>query len=557
LSLGSLTALVVYTFRQFLSAPLWYDEQWRALGVSVHGALWRNVKEFVGGPSALGWLAIERLFVDVLGNRAVALRLPNFVALFFVGLATYVLARRFTPPLASLLVAVLVILDVPMLAYGLQLKPYLMEAAASAAILGLWLGVQPAPPPTAGEAAGGDRASLARLLGRLLPSYLAITALVLIATPTLFLLPGLLGYDVVRAFRRGGAEKITRWALAGMVAVAGAAHYMAFLRPQHPDVGASYWNPAYLPVHDGLPAMLRFLGTQLPWIPRMIASAGLLPPDTIYPGVRNLSLARPIIPVLTSVTVAAASVALVMGTASALRRRELRPVAVVVLVALVSQLAASGERAWPFGANRSNLFLVPLLAVLAAGGITAAVRSARRSRLVLVGVAVLSVALLGVVPLQGTRLRQLSEDGNGSGIYWGMARAVADVRAHARPTDVVVLADPNPPGSADFAGWLYFMYDYEGLPPAARSRPPVARSRTALLQGLPMDRVGAFLAAHPSSQRAYVLELWDLGTADMYPDSVAGLQTLGWCATRWRPVPATGLMIQFERGCQPSSPETP
>lgn len=547
-ALASLTCAVLFAFKQFLTPALWYDEQWRALQISVPRGFWRDLNHAVGGASSFGWMGIERLVADLFGSREVVLRLPNFVALFFLGLTTYALARRFVPRGGALAVAGVVSLNTPMLAYGLQLKPYVMEAAAAAATVGLWLAAQEAPGRLV-EGRNPHRLSAPRLLQLLLPYYGGMAVLVLIGTPVLFLLPGLLGYDVVRARRRERRERIVRWALATAVGMVGALHYLVFLRPQIRTIGDSYWAPAYLPVHGGLSAMARFLTTESVWFPRMLTSAGLLPPDTFYPGLRDLSLSQQVMPMLTLLAGVAAAVLLVMGTVSALQSHELRPFAVALVLALAIQLTASSRGAWPFGANRTNLFLVPLLAVLAAGGLTVAFRSARRNAFALVGAGALSVALLGLVPLQVMRLAQLRQDGNGSGMYFGMAGAVADVRAKARATDVVVLADTAPLGSANFAGWLYFMYDYEGMPAPARRRPPIARSNSLFLQGLPSDKLAAFLAGHPSSQRVYLFELWNFGTSDLYPESVAQLRNLGWCPVHQAPVPATGLMIELERSC--------
>jgi hypothetical protein len=60
--LGLLTAAVGVVFRHLLLQPLWSDEQWRPLRISLPQGVWSHLDQ-APSPSALGWLVIERVVV--------------------------------------------------------------------------------------------------------------------------------------------------------------------------------------------------------------------------------------------------------------------------------------------------------------------------------------------------------------------------------------------------------------------------------------------------------------------------------------------------------------
>jgi 4-amino-4-deoxy-L-arabinose transferase-like glycosyltransferase len=385
--LGTVSAALLWVLWRFMTPPLWFDEQWRARRISMPQGFWHDLSHTAAGPSSVAWLAVERAVVAVLGDRELPLRLPLVAALPLLGLATYWLATRFVHRHVALVTAVLVTVNPPLLVYGLQLKPYVSEAAATATFVALWLAAQAAPPSWR----------------RQLPYYTGMGALVLFGIPLLFLLPGLLGYQLGRSLRRSQGRGV-RLGLATAVGVVGALHWLLFLRPQSRMLRSmSYWQPAYLPVHDGIEAALRFVLDRTVWHPRMLSSAGLLPPDVSYPGIGSLPLAHRLAAPVAVVADVAVTVALAIGVVWALRRRDLRPVPVAVGVALMAQLGISSHGLWPYGGNRTNLFLLPVLAVLVAAGMAATFRWAwgRPTRVVLAACLALGVAT--TLPIQAGR----------------------------------------------------------------------------------------------------------------------------------------------------------
>jgi len=60
--LGLLTAAVGVVFRHLLLQPLWSDEQWWPLRISLPQGVWSHLDQ-APSPSALGWLVIERVVV--------------------------------------------------------------------------------------------------------------------------------------------------------------------------------------------------------------------------------------------------------------------------------------------------------------------------------------------------------------------------------------------------------------------------------------------------------------------------------------------------------------
>lgn len=380
-----------------------------------------------------------------------------------------------------------------------------MEAAAAALAVELWLVARKRPVTRR----------------RLWAAYGGLAALTLMATLLVFLLPGLLAFDVVRRRVATDGDRWLRRALAAGVGAVAGLHYLFFLAPQSRLVtGTEGFSAMYAPFSSGATPTLRFVREAGLWFLRLPTSAGFLPPD-VYEGEVDLSAA--LWPPVSRVAMAGVAVALAFGVVATRRRADLRPVPVALALALVVQLVVSGDERWPFGANPTNLFLLPLMAFLIAAGIAWMAGHARHSRTLTVLVCGVSLAIAAAVPLQAARLAQLRRDGAGYPLFVGLRDAVVQVRGTAGPTDVVVVSSPPrlPPGA--FAGWDYYMHRYDGLPAPARDRPAVPRARTLLVTD-PDEPLRAFLA-RPAERpgRIFLLELWNFTEAQR---SVRAVQRL-------------------------------
>src|SRR5258708_31859692 len=80
------------------------------------------------GPLSLGWLAIENAARLVLGDTEAGLRTPMFLVLPVLGAATYLLARRGLGVGGGFCAAGLLLVNLWIVNYGLQLKSYPYEA---------------------------------------------------------------------------------------------------------------------------------------------------------------------------------------------------------------------------------------------------------------------------------------------------------------------------------------------------------------------------------------------------------------------------------------------
>ncbi|MCL9794348.1 hypothetical protein, partial [Frankia sp. AgKG'84/4] len=326
-----------------IGRPLWYDELWRPHFAGEPWAhFWPELRS-ANTPSSLGSIALTRATGDVLGWHAWSLRLTG-AALWLPVLAatTFLAARRFTAPVTAAGAAIAVALSATVVDSGTQLKPYVLEAVVSLAVVALW--TAPGAPLRNRTAAG---------------------ALALVSTPAVFLLVPLAAGDLVR--RRRAA-----WQAAPALLLAGA-HAALFITHQSSQRASRFWDRQFL-AGRGILGGLRFTADQAR------AILGGAPPgiDRYDPNLaHSLTEGHRSLTVVLGV---ATTIAVIVG-ARALARH---PDGVTLLIALGGAelviLAASGARYWPFGACRTNLFLVPLLTIVAATGageIAAAVRRRR------------------------------------------------------------------------------------------------------------------------------------------------------------------------------------
>jgi hypothetical protein len=346
-------ALVLLHFLwQQVSRPLWYDEQWRAWHFSLVGSDFSSQLRETNAPLAAGWVALEKLSVGLLGNTEVPLRLPGVLAFLALGPVTYALTRRFLGPVASFLVAAATIANAGMLTYGLQLKPFTLEALGAELALLLWF-----------EADGPDAS-----LGERLICYAGIGLCAVFGTATAFVVGPLLLVDLVRFVRGSGLVRLVPPALAGAITLA---HLVGFVMVQTNQSNSSYWNGYFMPggtFGDKLDFVLRSLGSYVPGI--VVGEVSVGHPEITRTFAFGPTAVGMFVPFLV--------IALVLGALTALRSRPGRVLLSVVLLALLGQLVAASMRLWPFGFARTNLYLVPFAYVLAGIGVARTVAAVRR-----------------------------------------------------------------------------------------------------------------------------------------------------------------------------------
>jgi hypothetical protein len=337
---------------QQVSRPLWYDEQWRAWHFSLVGADFSSQLREANAPLAAGWVALEKLSTGLLGNTEVPLRLPGVLAFLALGPVTYALARRFLGPVASTLVAAATVANSGMLTYGLQLKPFTLEALGAELALLLWF------------AADEPESSL----GERLVCYAGIGLCTVFGTATAFVVGPLVLIDLVRSARGSGLVRLVPPVLAGAITLA---HLVGFVMAQTLQSNSSYWNGYFLPggsFGDKLDFVLRGLGSYVPGI--VVGEVSVGHPEVTSRFAFGPTAASMFVPFLV--------VALVLGVLTALRSRPGRVLLSIVLLALAGQLVAASMRLWPFGFARTNLYLVPFAYLLAGIGVARTVAAVRR-----------------------------------------------------------------------------------------------------------------------------------------------------------------------------------
>lgn len=424
-----------------IGRPLWYDELWRPhFAGEPSGTFWSEL-QVANAPSSLGAIALTRLAGEVLGWHSWSLRLVGATLwLPVLAAGTYLTSRRFTGMVAALGAAVAVAGSVTVVDSGTQLKPYVLDAVVTLAVLALWT-------------ASGHRLRNRTLAG----------ALTLLSLPAVFVLLPLVVRDVRR--ERGGA-----WRSSPALVIA-AIHVKLFVGHQSGQRVSHFWDDQFL-AGRGVVGGLRFVADQV------LATLGGTPPgiDRYDPNlVHSLFEGHR---VATTVLGAATTVAVLVGVRVLWRR----PGGATLLGALggaeLLVLAASGARYWPFGACRTNLFLVPLLVIVAAAGADELLATARRivtdrhdgldrqhGGAARIGPRALPVraAMVAaiVVCLAGVVATPVSAAG-GLGRLWRERGAVRPIdamvavtvaaRAQYRPGDTVIVG-----GRLARAGWLYGM----------------------------------------------------------------------------------------------------
>jgi 4-amino-4-deoxy-L-arabinose transferase-like glycosyltransferase len=352
---GGLAVLVAATLLAGNAAwrrALWYDEVWRAYQASLPGDRFFAELSRAAGPDALGWLAATRLAGGVLGWHAWAARTVQLAAVTALAAALYLLARRFVGRVGAAACALLAVFNQAVLDQGTQLKPYAVEMLAAVLIVAVWIG---APRP---GTPGGTRGRLLR--------FGAVGAVSLLMLPAPFVVGPLAAADALSA---PGVRAKARAAAETLVAVLPVAlHLLLYVAPQSALRRSHFWDANFL-AGNGPGFVTDQLGRLLHDVPPNVRLAPLAAHGALSSW---LGYALAALPWLFAVCLPAGVVALARGHPG-------RLVLATVVGAQGLMLLASAARAWPFGAVRTNFFLVPLLLLVAVAGGCQLARWGRRA----------------------------------------------------------------------------------------------------------------------------------------------------------------------------------
>jgi hypothetical protein len=532
-------AMAIEVFlRHLLTRPFYYDEASRAYEIAQGGTFLAHLST-AAAPLSLGWVGVETAARLVLGNTEVGLRAPMFAVLPVLGVATHVLARRWLGPAASFCVAALLLVNLWIVNYGLQLKSYSYEALFAVATLGLYLAMQ--------------RATWSR--ARLVGLYIALGLTCVFSLPNLFIVVPLLALDLVRALRQRSALRIAGEAVAGAIALA---HYALFVRPQSGVASTGFFKVDYAP--HGLSAFARFIASSFEsYFPSLIVG---VPGPTNAPPLYHLP------PAAHAVLAVALVILLAAGVAAAANQAAGRALIVAVGGALLLELAGSIVHRWPFGLMRANIFVVPLLYILGGMGAVWLARVLRGPRpdgaagpaalswwraagtgAALVALAV-AAAAAGVATAQG--FAETSQQQAQPTEFGGVKAAVAAARARAAPDDLVIIRADRAPPDWYAAPWLYYMDTYQGDPPNVAALPRIPARNTLSVAYVTPAAVDRFLAAHPGSPAVFLLEFTLPGYRFpqwAHQESLNTLRRFGYCPVSDVWYPLTGQLTVLRAGC--------
>ncbi len=531
--------MIEYFLRHLVSKPFYYDEAWRgyeiAQGFSFLGHLSKAV-----GPLSLGWLAIENLARIVLGDNEAGLRTPMFLVLPVLGVATYLLARRWLGTVVSFCVAALLLLNLWIVNYGLQLKSYPYEALF--AVISIWLYLllrRPAWRPW-----------------QLLSLYAALGLTCVFSLPNLFVVVPLVALDFVETVRARQRLKlqIAGDALAGVIMLA---NFKLFLSPQGGVVGTNYFNDQYAP--HGIAAFARFTFDGLTsYIPSVITG--------VAGAATNRAPSYRLPPLDHHVLAAGLAILLAAGVVAAARDTAGRALIVTVGGALLLELVASALHEWPFGLIRQNIFVLPMLYVLGGMGgvwLARALRGPRRAEggtpipvapwrgmamVVAIALLVATVATGGVATAKA--FAQSSQLQTKPGYFSGVKAAVADARMAAAPGDLVIIRAARSTPVWYGTAWLYYMDQYTRWPAALAQRPRIPADDTLSVVYVTPGAVEGFLAAHPASRTIFLLEFRIPGNTFPPSRHLQSLQTLrqfGYCPVSNTGYPITGQLTTLKK----------
>ncbi len=531
--------IIVFFLRHLLTRPFYYDEGWRAYEIAQGPGFLGHLPAAVG-PLSLGWLAIENAARVALGDTEAGLRTPMFLVLPVLGPATYLLARRWLGVLVSFCVAGLLLVNLWIVNYGLQLKSYPYEALFAIVTVALYLLVRRA----------------AWRPAQLLGLYAALGLTCVFSLPNLFVAIPLLALDLVETVRARHriALRVAGEALAGAIALA---NYVLFLAPQSGVVGTNYFNAQYPPA--GIGGFARFTVDGLKsWVPGIITGVA---------GATNATPRYALPPLAHHVLAIGLVILLAAGVVAAVRDVAGRALIVAVGGALLFELVGAARHTWPFGLIRQNILVLPLLYVL--GGIGAvwlarALRGARRTEggaaaatwwralaLAAAG-AMLAVTVAAGGVATAKALVESSALQTKPTMFGGVKDAVAVTRKAAAPGDLVIIRADRPTPVWYGTQWLYYMESYAGWPSAVAARPRIPARDTLSVVYVTPGAVDRFLAAHRGSPAIFLLEFNLPGYRFprwAHQESLQTLRRFGYCPASDIAYPVTGHLTILKAGC--------
>jgi hypothetical protein len=441
---GLPTALLV-TLWQNLTIPFWYNEQWRAYYISISGNWWSALKGD-GAPFPAGWYFLERTSASLFGSTELVLRIPTAAAVSLGCVLLMLLARRWMPLAAAVVVALIAGLTGTLLVYAVQLSEYEIDAAAVVGIVLLH--------EVAGDMDGSDwrRPRIYFLYGGIVLACTFSTPAIFIAAPLLFL-------EVARGLR---SRSFRPQALAGFGAGILILLYLKlFIVPQNALTKSNYWDANFMPhsgianqiafVWDGLRGFITgtFTGSDVPWLPELL--------NLRYSWILSVAF----------------GLLLCIGIVVASRSQRGRSLLVAIGGSLGLTAIASYIRYWPFGFVRTNFYLLPLLVLLAAIGANGATKSLYKSirekraktavarHITAVTAAGFMAIVLIAVGLAATyelgTYRQVRDSATHEAYGVNIDSAVAAVKDHASAGSALVVSGP-----LAVQGWQYYQYEYSG-----------------------------------------------------------------------------------------------
>jgi hypothetical protein len=534
--------VIEFFLRHLLTRPFYYDEASRAYEIAQGGAFLSHLGT-AAAPLSLGWVGIENAARLVLGDTEAGLRAPMFAALPLLGMATYLLGRRWLDPVAGFCAAALLLANGWIINYALQLKSYSYEGLFAVAAVGVYLLAQ--------------RTTWRR--AQLIGLYAALGLTCVFSLPNLLVVVPLLALDLIRTLRGRdqGAWRAAGAALAGVIALV---HYVAFVSPQAGVAGTGFFTANYAPRAIG--PFLRFAAAGFgSYVPSMVTG--------IAGGAANAAPSYPPPPPADGVLIAVTVILLAAGLVAAVRDAAGRALVTATGGAVLLELAASTARRWPFGLLRVNIFVLPLLYILCAIGAIWLARALigpraadgtrpvmaqwwRAVAAMVAGVAVIVAAAGGGVSTARTfaATSRLAV----APTWWGATRAAAaEARQLGAPGDLVIIRADRTPPDWYAAPWLYYMDKYQGWTGAVAARPPIPAGHTLAVVYVTPRAVARFLAAHPGSPEVFLLE-YDVPGAtfprSVHQQSLRTLRRYGYCSAREIPLRYTGALTIVRRtGC--------
>lgn len=512
-----------------LSKAFWFDEQWRAYYFAYPGDWWKALTSD-NAPFAAGWYFLERGVALAFGGSELALRLATAGWWPILSGLLFLLASRFMRRPLALAVAVIGSLTPGLLPYVVQLKPFVVDSAATVAVVYCFV---------LAHSPGLDQGARARDL-RLL-AYLGVAAACLFSVAAILVAGPLLLVDAAVALRRRelgirlvgamGASLITLLDLG------------VFVLRQNALTRSPYWALQFMP-HGSAAAQVAFILNGLAGF----LSNPFAPAASVVGGPAAL-------PGHLSFLAVVWTLALLMGIAAASRDREGRWLLLAVLGSLVVALVASYFRYWPFGFVRPNLFELPLLVLLAGTGAARCAREAARvarqlflptvhgpgawrlpwvSLVAAAAMCVLGAGAAVAVAHEATAYSALAGNQRGLGYGADIPQAVALVRRSAPPNAAIIVA-----GSMAIPGWGFYLFDYRG--PEVEVGRPIPSTHVLFVVDQGSARIVAFLDhVRPSELYLYI----PIGTTGReLGQDLRRAASAGYCGTaKQYPIPASGLL---------------